>query len=104
MRIALDIVSILFGTLSLIAAVATIKQEEHSASHICMAAGSLVLLTAVVLNILSFAADWSAALAGCALICCAAICNGVKSGSFHWQHHCIRIALSVILIAGFVFY
>ncbi|MBD5499532.1 MAG: hypothetical protein HDR11_17600 [Lachnospiraceae bacterium] len=99
MRIALDIVSILFGTLSLIAAVAAIKQKEHSASHICMAAGSLVLLTAVVLNILSFAADWSTA-----LICCTAICNGVKSGSFHWQHHCIRIALSVILIAGFVFY
>ncbi|MBD5511256.1 MAG: hypothetical protein HDR08_08395 [Lachnospiraceae bacterium] len=104
MRIALDIGSILFGTLSLIAAVAAIKQKERSVSHICMAAGSLVLLTAVVLNILSFAADWSAALAGCALICCAAICNGVKSGSFHWQHHCIRIALSVILIAGFVFY
>ncbi len=104
MRIVLDIVSILFGILSLIAAIAAIKQKEHSASHICMAAGSLVLLAAVVLNILSFAADWSAALAGCALICCAAICNGVKSGSFHWQHHCIRIALSVILIAGFVFY
>lgn len=104
MRIALDIVSILFGILSLIAAVAAIKQKERSASHICMAAGSLVLLTAVVLNMLNFAADWSAALAGCALICCAAICNGVKSGSFHWQHHCIRIALSVILVVGFVFY
>ena len=104
MRIALDIVSILFGALSLIAAIAAMKQKKRISSHICMAAGSLILLAAVVLNLFHFAADWHIALAGCALICCAAICNGVKSGSFHWQHHCIRIVLSVILIVGFVFY
>lgn len=102
MKIALDIISILFGVLSLIAAAAAIKQKSRGASHICMAVGSIVLLAAVVLNMLKFAADWSVALAGCTLICCAAICNGVKSGSFHWQHHCIRIALSVLLVAGFV--
>lgn len=104
MRIALDLVSIAFGALSLIAAAFAIKEKGRGVSHICMAAGSIVLLAAVVLNIFYFTADWGAALAGCALICCAAICNGVKSGSFHWQHHCIRITLSVLLVAGFVFY
>lgn len=104
MRIVLDLFSVLFGTLSLIAAAAALKQNKRGVSHIGMAAGSLLLLAAVVLNILKLSADWAPALIGCALICCAAIYNGVKSGSFHLLHHCIRIALSAVLVAGFVFY
>lgn len=104
MRIVLDLVSVLFGALSLIAAAAALKQNKRGLSHTAMAVGSLLLLTAVVLNILKLSIDWTPAFAGCALICCAAIYNGVKSGSFHLLHHCIRIALSAALVAGFILF
>lgn len=104
MRIALNLVSVLFGALSLVAAAAALKQSRKGLPHVVMAAGSLLVLAAVVLNIVRLSADWTLALAGCVLICFAAIYNGIKSGSFHLLHHCIRIALSAALVAGFILY
>lgn len=69
MRIVLGLVSVLFGALSLIAAAAALKQNKRGLSHTAMAVGSLLLLTAVVLNILKLSIDWAPALAGCAFIC-----------------------------------
>lgn len=101
MKIILCIVSVLFGGLSLLAAAAQLKGEKKSPSGRMMAAGSLVLLAAVLLNIFGQKYDAAAAVLGCVLICAAAIMNGIKSKNFHILHHVIRIALSIILIIGF---
>ena len=80
MQIALCIVSVLFGGLSLLAAVSQIKakSEKKPLAAIIMAVGALILFAA-------------------------AIMNGIKSGQFHIQHHIVRITLSVILTVGFIF-
>ena len=96
MQVILCIVSVLFGGLSIIAAVCQIKTEKKSA-------GSLLLIAAVICSILVMRFDFIIALVGCAAICAAAILNGIKSKQLHIQHHIIRIALSIILIIGFIF-
>ena len=102
MRIILCIVSVLFGGLSMIAAFSQMKSEQKPVSAILMIAGSLLLLATVMCNILGQRIDYILALPGCIAICAAAIWNGKKSGQLHIQHHIIRIALSIILIIGFV--
>ena len=101
MRIILCVVSVLFGGLSMTAALSQMKGEKKPVSAILMIAGSLSLLAAVVCNALEQRVDYMVALPGCAAICAAAILNGKKSGQFHIQHHIIRIALSLVLIVGF---
>ncbi len=104
MNIALCIVSGIFGVLSLIAAVSQLKGEKKSvSSEAMMIGGSVLLLAAIALNIAKLDFDFVAAAAGCAGICAAAGYNGLKSGSFHPKHHIIRITLSLVLIAGFIF-
>ncbi len=97
----LCIASVLFGGLSLLAAISQIKSEKRATPALIMVAGTLLLLAAVVCN--RAGGRWDAFLAffGCAAICAAALLNGVKSKQLHIQHHIIRIALSVILVAGF---
>ena len=103
MQVILCIVSVLFGGLSIIAAVCQIKTEKKSASALMMITGSLLLIAAVICSILVMRFDFIIALVGCAAICAAAILNGIKSKQLHIQHHIIRIALSIILIIGFIF-
>ena len=97
----LCIVSALFGGLSLLAAVSQIKSDKKATPALIMIAGALLLLVAVVCN--RVGGRWDALLAffGCAAVCAAALLNGLKSKQLHIQHHIIRIALSVILVAGF---
>lgn len=102
MRILLCAVGVLFGGLSLIAAISQMKSEKRPISAMVMAAGSLVLLAAVPCNIGGSRADGLAALLGSAAICGAAIRNGIKSGQLHLKHHIIRISLSLVLTAGFI--
>ena len=102
MQVILRIVSILFGGLSTLAAASQIKGKKKSVSALMMIAGSLLLIAAAICNMAGQRFDYILALPGCAAICAAAILNGIKSGQFHIQHHIIRIALSVLLIAGFV--
>lgn len=102
MRAILCIVSILFGGLSMIAAVSQIKSEKKAISALIMITGSTLLITAVILNIIGQQLDGIIALLGCAAICAAAILNGIKSKQLHIQHHIIRIMLSMILIIGFI--
>lgn len=101
-QIILCVVSAIFGGLSLIAAFSQVKGEGKSIPAIAMIAGSLLLLGAVLCNVIRQRIDYIIALLGCIAICAAAIVNGVKSGKLHIQHHIIRIALSLILIAGFI--
>ena len=101
MQIVLCIVSALFGGLSLVAAGSQIKSDKKSPAGWIMAAGSAVLIAAVICNIAGLKLDVAAAVLGCAAICAAAIMNGVKGKQLHIQHHIIRIALSVALAVGF---
>ena len=103
MQIVLWIVSVLFGGLSLIAAVSQIKSEKKSPSALIMIAGSLLLIAAAVCNIAGQQGDFIFAFIGCAAICASAIMNGIKSGQLHIPHHVIRITLSVLLLVGFAF-
>ncbi len=101
MNVVLCIVSILFGGLSLIAAVSQIKNDKSSVPAVSMMIGSVILISAVICNLAKQQADFVLALIGCAAICIAAICNGLKSKTLHIQHHIIRITLSLILVIGF---
>ena len=102
MNIALCIVSIIFGGLSLIAAISQIKADKKSTPAALMIIGSVMLIAAAICNFAKQQFDYVFALIGCTGICAAAICNGLKSGNFHIQHHIIRITLSLVLIAGFI--
>lgn len=101
MRVIVDLISSAFAVLSLIAAASQLKTKEMP--HIIMAAGSVLLLAAVAVNLLGGGFDWIVGLAGAGMICAAAVWNGKRSGSFHIQHHIIRIALSVLIVVGSVF-
>ena len=102
MNIVLCIVSILFGGLSLIAAISQIKTEKKAMPAVLMVAGSVILISAVVCNLANQQFDFVLGLIGCAAICAAAILNGLKNGNFHLQHHIIRILLSLALTIGFI--
>ena len=101
MQIIVCIVSVLFGALSLIAALSQLKKGLQP-SHVLMGCGSLILLGAVICNIVPLHWDWCIALIGTVMICAAAVWNGKQSENFHWQHHLIRIALSAALVIGFI--
>ena len=102
MNIALCIVSILFGGLSLIAAIVQICAEKKPMPAILMVVGSVILISAAICNLAAQQVDFVLSLIGCTAICFAAIQNGLKSGNFHIQHHIIRIAISLILTIGFI--
>ena len=96
------VVSVLFGGLSLFAAVVQLKAEKKSIQAVLMILGSAVLIAAVACNFAAVKSDYIIALLGSAAICAAAIWNGVKGRNFHIQHHVIRILLSLILVVGFI--
>lgn len=101
MNVVLCIVSIIFGGLSLIAAISQMRSDKKSIPAVFMILGSVILIAAVICNFTSQQFDYILALIGCTGICAAAMCNGLKSGNFHIQHHVIRITLSLILVVGF---
>ena len=101
MNVVLCIISVMFGGLSLIAAISQMRAGKKSLPAILMIVGSVILVSAVICNLAKLQFDYVPALIGCMAICAAAICNGLKSGNFHVKHHVIRIILSLILIVGF---
>ena len=102
MNIVLWIVSIVFGGLSLVAAISQMISDKKSIPAVLMIIGSAMLISAAIFNFTKQQFDYVLALIGCTGICAAAICNGLKSGNFHIQHHVIRITLSLVLIIGFI--
>lgn len=101
MNVVLSIASVIFGGLSLVAAISQIRADKKSIPAVLMIIGSAMLISAAICNLAKQQFDFVLALIGCAAICIAAICNGLKSG-WHIQHHIIRITLSLILVVGFV--
>lgn len=103
MKIALCILIILFGGLSMLAAITQLKAARNRRSPMVMTVGSALLLLAVLFLLLQWKADWILALAGNILICGSALYNGLTGDNFHLQHHIVRITLSLVLTAGFFF-
>lgn len=103
MRYVLYIITALYGVLSFIAAFSQLKKAEKKTSYAAMAAGALILIAAIGLHLISIPFNWFAAVLGGVLICTAAIYNGKKGGNFHITHHIIRFAVTLLLIAGFIF-
>lgn len=101
MQIALCVISMLFGGLSLLASISQIKNEKTIFPAALMASGALLLIVSVICNINAQRADFILALFGATAICVSAIWNGMKSEQFHIQHHIVRITLSLILAVGF---
>ena len=102
MNVVLYIISFGFGVLSLIAATSQMRSEKELMPAIIMIVGSVLLISAVLCNLAKQQFDFVLALVGCATICVAAIFNGLKSGNFHIQHHIVRVAISLVLIIGFI--
>ncbi len=102
MQIVVCVISVLFGALSLVASVSQMKNERKPFPGMLMSGGSVLLLAAVAACLCSLAWDWALAVVGCAGICAAAMWNGMQSKNLHIQHHVVRIALSVLLVVGFV--
>lgn len=103
LSIALYVLSIAFAALHCFAAVSQIKAGKKAFPGVLMIIGSLILAGAVICGIAKQSFDFIFALFGCGAICFAAVFNGLKSGNFHIHHHIVRIAISVILIAGYIF-
>ena len=99
--ICLWIVSVLFGGLSLLAALVQWKSERKALPALLMAAGAVLLLAAVGCNMWGRRLDVLLALVGCAAVCATAVWNGLKSGRFHLSHHILRAAVSAALLTGF---
>jgi len=102
MQIVVCVVSVLFGALSLVASVSQMKNERKPFPGVLMSSGSVLLLAAVAACLCGWGLDWALAVMGCVGICAAAMWNGIQSRSLHVQHHVVRIALSVLLVVGFV--
>ena len=102
MNVVLCIVSIIYGALSLIAAISQMRADKKSTPAVVMIIGSVMLISAVICNLAKQPFDHVPALIGCTAICFAAVQNGLKSGNFHVQHHIIRIAISLVLTIGFI--
>lgn len=103
MKIVICILSVLFGGLSMLAAITQLKADRNRRSPMIMTIGGVLLLAAVLFLLLHWEADWILALAGNAMICGSALYNGISGDNFHLQHHVIRIALALVLTAGFIF-
>ncbi len=92
----------LYALLSLLAAGVQMKSAEKKDAPLTMLLGGVLLLAAVAVGWLGWSFDWLAAAVGGLLIMLAAWTNGKRSGQLHYSHHAVRLAVTALLIAGFV--
>lgn len=104
MKIVISIIVLLYGLLSVFAPLTQIKANDRRLANITMLGGGVLLIAASVLKWLSMALAGLLVILGCAMICAAAIWNGIKNGKVHISHHIVRIAISCALAAGFLFF
>lgn len=103
MQYVVAVIAFLYGTLSLIAALSQWKDRAARPAAALMSAGAAAVLAAAVLKLLGWDLSWLPLAAGGALICAAAILNGVRMGKVHYSHHAVRAVLTVLLALGFFF-
>lgn len=103
MQYVVAVIALLYGTLSLIAALSQWKDRAARTAAALMSVGAAAILTAAVLKLLAWGLAWLLLTAGGALICAAAVWNGVRMGKVHYSHHAVRAVLTVLLALGFFF-
>ena len=110
MRIAVSVLTILFGLLHLIAAAVQFRSKDPAArgSAVAMASGGLCAIIAAIFHIYWGAVGGNANVSdaatlaiGCLLICASAYVNGRRSGNVHLSHHLVRGGIAVLLVLGF---
>lgn len=104
MKIAVCIISLLYGLLSVYAPFTQLKAKDRRLANMIMLLGGILLAIASVLEWLNVSVAAVLAVLGCTMICVAAIWNGIKNGKVHISHHIVRIAVSCVLAAGFIFF
>lgn len=102
MKTAICIIALIYGALSMLAPLTQIKVKERLLANIVMLVGGMMLIAASVLKWLNVPVSVLLAILGSVMICAAAISNGIKNGKVHISHHIVRVAISCILIIGFV--
>lgn len=103
MQYAVAVTAILYGTLSLVAALSQWRDRAARTAAALMAVGAAAVLAAAVSKLLAWDLSWLLLAAGGALICAAAVWNGVRMGKVHYSHHAVRAGLTVLLALGFFF-
>lgn len=101
MRYIAVVVAISYGILSLVAAVSQWKDRSARNAAALMSVGAAAILAAAVLKLLAWSFAWLPLAAGGALICAAAVMNGLRMGRVHYSHHAVRSALTALLALGF---
>lgn len=104
MKTVICIIALIYGALCVFAPVTQIKVKDRRLANIVMLGGGIMLVAASVLKWLNVSFSAVLAILGSAMICAAAISNGIKNGKVHISHHIVRIAISCVLAAGFIFF
>ena len=94
-------VAAMYGVLSVVAAIAGVKQGKKGDASAMMLIGGCLLISAAGLRIFHYGFDWIGALCGSILISIAAYMNG-KRGEFHAGHHIIRAVVEVAIVVGLI--
>lgn len=102
MKIVICIIALIYGTLCVLAPVTQIKVKDRRLANIVMLGGGILLIAASVLKLLNVSFSVALAILGSLMICAAAISNGIRNGKVHISHHIVRIAISCILVIGFI--
>ena len=104
MKIVICIIALIYGALCILAPLTQIKVKDRRLANIVMLGGGIILIVASVLKWVSVSFAVVLAILGSAMICAAAISNGIKNGKVHISHHIVRIAISCALAVGFIFF
>lgn len=99
----LCIITVLYALLNIIAALVQMIKTKQKDTSAIMLGGGIILLSTAVLHIIYIPYAWIGTVIGGLLICTAAFINGKRGGSFHISHHIIRLIVTLLLIAGFIF-
>ncbi len=94
-------VTVVYALLPILAAGAQLRTAAKKDTSVLMILGGVLLLLSVGLELPALWDGWLIAALGGVCVCVAAFLNGRRSGSFHLQHHVIRLALTLLLVIGF---
>lgn len=101
MRYVVSAIAAVYGILSVIAAIAGVKQGKKGDASVMMILGGCSMISAAGVCILGGGFDWINALCGGVLISAASFING-KRGEFHAGHHVVRACIEIALVIGFI--
>ncbi len=101
MRYVLYGVTGVYALLSMLAAAVQMKTVKKKDMSVLMLLGGALWIAAIVTGWLQWQGDWIVGGSGGILMMVAAWTNGTRSGQLHYSHHAVRLAITVLLTAGF---